>query len=57
MSNVQSRCCWTAHTKHVSTDHDPLFRFHRWLPNLRILEMDEVKSVSCAPFLIPSSSA
>ncbi len=23
--------------KHVSTDHDPLFRFHRWLANLRVL--------------------
>ena len=22
--------------KHVSTDHDPLFRFHRWLANLRV---------------------
>ena len=21
--------------KHLSTDHDPLFRFHRWLANLR----------------------
>src|ERR1700726_1603699 len=21
----------------VSTDHDPLFRFHRWLANLRVL--------------------
>ena len=25
--------------KHVSTDHDPLFRFHRWLANLRVLEI------------------
>ena len=31
--------------KHVSTDHDPLFRFHRWLANLRVLEIDEIKSV------------
>ena len=23
--------------KHISTDHDPLFRFHRWLANLRSL--------------------
>ena len=27
--------------KHLSSDHDPLFRFQRWLANLRILEIDE----------------
>ena len=32
--------------KHVSTDHDPLFRFHRWLANLRIREIEEVKPAS-----------
>ena len=31
--------------KHLSTDHDPLFRFQRWLANLRILEIDEIKSI------------
>ena len=31
--------------KHHSTDHDPLFRFHRWFANLRVLEIEEVKSV------------
>ena len=35
--------------KHLSTDHDPLFRFHRWLANLRVLEIDEIKSVPYAP--------
>jgi putative transposase len=35
--------------KHVSTDHDPLFRFHRWLANLRVLEIEEIKSVACVP--------
>ena len=39
--------------KHVSTDHDPLFRFHRWLANLRVLEIDEVKSVPYAPVSHP----
>ena len=33
----------------VSTDHDPLFRFHRWLANLRVLEIDEIKSVPNVP--------
>ena len=35
--------------KHLSTDHDPLFRFHRWLANLRVLEIEELKSVPYAP--------
>jgi len=39
--------------KHVSTDHDPLFRFHRWLANLRIREIEEVKSVPYAPVSHP----
>jgi transposase InsO family protein len=34
--------------KHVSTDHDRLFRFHRWLTNLRVLAIEEVKSVPSA---------
>ena len=39
--------------KHRSTDHDPLFRFHRWLANLRVLEIDEIKSVPYAPISHP----
>jgi transposase InsO family protein len=35
--------------KRVSTDHDPLFRFHRWLANLCVLEIEEIKSVPYAP--------
>ena len=35
----------------LSSDHDPLFRFHRWRANLRILEVDEIKAIpSNAPF-------
>ena len=37
----------------VSTDHDPLFRFHRWLANLRVLEIDEIKSVPHTPVSHP----
>jgi putative transposase len=37
----------------ISTDHDPLFRFHRWLANLRVLELEEIKSVPCAPMSHP----
>jgi putative transposase len=39
--------------KRVSTDHDPLFRFHRWLANLRVLAIKEVKSVPYAPVSHP----
>jgi putative transposase len=35
--------------KYLSTDHDPLFRFHRWLANLRVLEIEEIKSIPYAP--------
>jgi len=37
----------------ISTDHAPLFRFHRWLANLRILEIEEIKSVPYAPMSHP----
>ena len=39
--------------KRISTDHDPLFRFHRWLANLRVLAIEEVKSVPYAPVSHP----
>jgi putative transposase len=35
--------------RHLSSDHDPLFRFHRWLANLRILEVEEIKSIPFVP--------
>ena len=34
---------------HLSTDHDPLFEAHRWTANLRILEIDEIKTVPHVP--------
>jgi transposase InsO family protein len=39
--------------RHLSSDHDPLFRYHRWLANLRILEVDEIKSVPYVPVSHP----
>jgi putative transposase len=39
--------------KRVSTDHDPSFHFHRWLANLRVLAIEEVKSVPYAPVSHP----
>src|SRR5262245_15357007 len=31
--------------RHLSTDHDPVFQAHRWMANLRILEIEEIKTV------------
>jgi transposase InsO family protein len=49
------KCASTAHSlpMHVSTDHAPLFRFHRWLANLRVLEIEEIKTVPYAPVSHP----
>ncbi len=33
--------------RYLSSDHDPLFRFHRWLANLRVLDVDEIKAIPC----------
>jgi len=35
--------------KRISTDHDPLFEFLRWKPNLNIEEIDEIKTVPYVP--------
>ena len=39
--------------KHLSSDHDPLFRFAQWQANLRILEIDEIKTVPYVPLSHP----
>jgi hypothetical protein len=39
--------------RHLSTDHDPLFGFHRWLANLRVREIEKVKSSPYAPVSHP----
>src|SRR5262245_39802150 len=38
---------------HLSTDHDPVFEAHRWAANLRILEIDEIKTVPNVPLSHP----
>ncbi|MHB8623500.1 MAG: DDE-type integrase/transposase/recombinase [Sulfuricaulis sp.] len=35
--------------KYLSTDNDPLFRFRRWRANLRIMNIEEIKSLSFVP--------
>ena len=39
--------------RHLSTDHDPVFEAHRWAANLRISEIDEIKTVPDAPLSHP----
>ncbi len=39
--------------KYLSTDNDPLYRFHLWQANLRILEVTEIKTVPYVPISHP----
>jgi len=38
---------------YLSSDNDPLFRYHRWQANLRILEIGEIKSIPYTPVSHP----
>ena len=38
---------------YLSSDHDPLFEYHRWQANLRILEIEPIKSVPYTPISHP----
>jgi putative transposase len=39
--------------KYISSDNDPLFLFHQWQANLRILDTDEIKTVPYTPLSHP----
>ena len=39
--------------KRLSSDNDPLYRFHQWCANLRVLQVTEVKSVPYVPLSHP----
>ena len=39
--------------KYLSSDHDPLYRFHQWQANLRVLAVQEIKTVSYVPLSHP----
>jgi transposase InsO family protein len=39
--------------RYLSSDHDPLFEFHRWRANLRILGVDEIKTIPYCPISHP----
>ena len=47
MFNRATRC----HTlpTYLSSDHDPLYQFHQWQANLRILDVKEIKTVPYVP--------
>jgi putative transposase len=39
--------------KYLSSDHDPLFHFHQWQANLRILDIREIKTIPYLPISHP----
>ena len=39
--------------RYLSADHDPLYRFHQWQANLRILNVREIKTVPYVPWSHP----
>jgi len=39
--------------KYLSSDNDPLFQYHRWRANLRIPEIQEIKSIPYVPLSHP----
>ncbi len=43
----------TSPPTYMSSDNDSLFRFHRWKANLRILEIEEIKTVPYVPMSHP----
>lgn len=41
--------CGQSPPTYLSADHDPLYRFHQWQANLRILNIREIKTVPYVP--------
>ena len=39
--------------KYLSSDNDPLYRFQQWQANLRVLEIEEIKTVPYVPLSHP----
>ena len=39
--------------RHLSSDHDPLFKFHCWQANLNIFDINEIKTVPETPWSHP----
>ena len=49
-NEVTSRQGWP---KYISSDNDPLFQYHQWKANLRVLEIEEIKSLPHVPMSHP----
>jgi len=45
-NDATSRQGWP---KYISSDNDPLFHYHQWKANLRVLDIEEIKSVPHVP--------
>jgi hypothetical protein len=39
--------------KYLNSDHGPLYLFHQWQANLRVLDIQEIKTVLYAPLSHP----
>src|SRR2546429_8352516 len=44
---------YTTLFRSLSSDNDPLYRFHQWQANLRVLELTEIKSIPYVPLSHP----
>jgi putative transposase len=44
---------WQTVPKYLSSDHDPLYGFHQWQANLRVLGVTEIKTVPHVPISHP----
>src|SRR6516225_7275549 len=53
MQDVQSSHSYADPAKYLSSDHDPLYRFQPWQANLRVLEIQEIKTVPYVPLSHP----
>jgi len=49
-NDATSRQGWP---KYLSSDNDPLFQYHRWKANLRVLKIEEIKSLPHVPMSHP----
>jgi len=43
----------TTFPRYLSSDHDPLFRFHQWEATLRVLNIEAIKTVPEVPWSHP----
>lgn len=50
LNDATSGQCWP---RYLSSDNDPLFQCHRWKANLRVLEVEEIKSLPHVPMSHP----